>query len=533
MKNNHKKPSPPLLNRLWKQFSSMKFAIIILVILAVVSVIALFLGEFYPVKATKPGWQEFWQQQLGWSDPVFNIAVFFKLHDPFRSWWYDLLLLTLSLSLFTCLIDRLPVVLQSMKVGTPRKSEDIAKKRFAAKFVSVKPAEEIVNNLPALFRFRKSRVENEWRISGLRGALGYAGPTLAHAGLLFLALGGLFLSLAGFKTTVGGFPGDIMTDSGFDFGVRVDSFMIEYYPLGLGQYVLVDDMFIGKIIGREDDDHFILEARSPENELINLTAHKSRLSNQYDIEMDRGNISDYITLATVIEDEQEISKHRIEVNKPLRHKGYRFYQTSFDSENPRVEARIDSALMVVIHLSDDSLVDTVVVSSNLPHRLPDGSEVQLAQFLPDFRMEGSVPTNASASLRNPAVRLDVYENGEKLYHQWSFLTNPFLHTSPEAAYKFQAIDMYGFDATSTFMTILAVQKSTGSWAIWLGFALSTLGMILAFYQTPQRLWVVIKDRQDGVCEVVMAGSSSKNPNLFELKFDGWVQRLKGSENNAG
>ena len=32
------------------------------------------------------------------------------MHDPFRSWWYRLLLGLLCLSLFACILERLPII---------------------------------------------------------------------------------------------------------------------------------------------------------------------------------------------------------------------------------------------------------------------------------------------------------------------------------------------------------------------------------------------------------------------------------------
>ena len=135
--------SSSILNQIWKQISSMKFAIIVLLILAIVSVIALFLGEFYPVRASGPGWQEFWRQQLGWSEPVFNLFVIFQLHEPFRSWWYRILLFLLSLSLFSCIIERIPITLKAMKLGSTRSGDDIEKMKLSAKFIVKEPAEMI------------------------------------------------------------------------------------------------------------------------------------------------------------------------------------------------------------------------------------------------------------------------------------------------------------------------------------------------------------------------------------------------------
>ena len=320
-----------------------------------------------------------------------------------------------------------------------------------------------------------------------------------------------------------------MRDSGFDFEVRVDEFKIEYYPLGLGQYVLVDDRFIGKIVGREGEDQFILETRSHGDEIVRIVADTSRLRNQYDIEMDRGNISDYITLATVLKDGQAIGTHLIEVNKPLRHEGYRFYQTSFDSDNPKVTATIDSALVQIIRASDGIILDTVVVSPDRSLLLSDNTQLRLAQFLPDFKIVDSIPTSVSAQLRNPALQLEVLKDGEKQYHQWSFLKNPFLHASTQAEFKFQALNVYGFNASESYKTILAVRKTPGTTLILVGFILATIGLLMAFYMIPQRLWIVIRQLKNGQSEVVLGGVATKNQDLFQRRFEGWVERLKADK----
>jgi cytochrome c biogenesis protein len=521
--------SPSLLGQLWKQFSSMKFAIIVLLILAIVSLISLFLGEFYPVKASGPGWQEFWRQQMGWSKPVFNTFVFFQLHEPFRSWWYRILLFLLSLSLFSCIIERIPITIKAIKRGATRSGEDIAKMKTAANFTLKESPETVLTRLPGAFRYYREQQDKEWRVTGSRLSMAYWGPVLTHTGLLSLAIGGLIASWLGFSTMVGGYPGNVMTDPGYDFEVRVDDFSIEYYPLGLGQYVLIDNSFIGRIVGREGEDKFVLETRSHGDDLTRVIVEASRLRNQYNIEMDRGNISDYVTLATVFEDGEKISSHRIEVNKPLRYKGYRFYQTSFDYENPQVTATIDSAQVQLMRASDDTVLDTVFVHPDSPLTLPDNTHLVLAQFLPDFKMVESIPTSVSARLGNPALQLEVHNDGKKQYHQWTFLNNPFLHSTAQATYKFQALEIYGFEGSESYKTILAVRKTPGTTLIWIGFILATVGLLMAFYMVPQRLWIVIREVGKDRSEVVMGGTAAKNQDLFQHRFEGWIRRLKAEK----
>jgi cytochrome c biogenesis protein len=512
---------------LWRQFSSMKFAIILLVVIAVVSVLSLFIGEFYPVKATGPGWQEFWHQQLGWSKPLFNFFTFLELHDPYRSWWYQILLFLLSLSLFACILERIPIALRAMRIGEPRSAEEIDRMNLSLSFTASGSESEVEKRLPGLFRYRKERSAGETRYAGLHGAMSNLGPILAHTGMLGLVLGGFFSSILGFSTRVSGVPGDLMTDPGFDFAVRVDSFKIEYHPLGVGQWVLVDNAFLGKIIGKEGDGSFVVEVQSHRGGTSHIAADASRLQNQFDIEMDRGNIRDYISVLTVIEGDREIFTKRIEVNHPLRYRGFRFYQASFDPSQPVVEADFDSAKIVVTASSGGSDPDTIYVRSGATHPLPDGSRLRIAKFLPDFKLDGGKAASASAAMRNPALLLQVSRADSELYHQWSFLKMDFPHTDQNAAYTFQALDIAGAKTSVSYPTILEVNRNPGSWVIWLGFILATLGLILSFYLVPQRLWVAIRQKDSGRCEVHIGGVSSKNPDLFKSRVEHWAARLKG------
>jgi cytochrome c biogenesis protein len=438
------------------------------------------------------------------------------------------LLLALSLSLFVCIIDRLPGVLRSLKVGKVRSANQIESLKYKNRAKLRFPLQNILSKLPRGFRYKIEEVGEEKRIVGTRGSFARLGPTLTHLGLLCLAIGGLTASFLGFTTRVQGLPGDIMENPGFDFKVRVDTFMIQYYPLGLGQWVLVDDAYIGKIIGRDGDDRFLLEVSDPHEETKTVSIEASRLKNQYDIEYDRGNIKDYITMATVLDGDREVGNYRIEVNHPLRYKGFRFYQTSFNTENARVNSSIDSALVVINDPETGEALDSMTVVPDVPYPLPDGSTVLLAQFFPDFRLEGSTPVSASATLRNPAVLLEVWKDGEELYHQWSFLRNPFVHTAPEAAYTFQVNNIYGFKGSAVFATILQVKKTPGTTLIWIGFIFSTLGLLLSFYVIPQKLFLVLKPTDDHHTEVVVGVAANKNPKLFWQRIERWIAHLKES-----
>jgi cytochrome c biogenesis protein ResB len=89
------------------------------------------------------------------------------------------------------------------------------------------------------------------------------------------------------------------------------------------------------------------------------------------------------------------------------------------------------------------------------------------------------------------------------------------------------LDIFGFESSETYATILEVKKNPGNTFIWIGFILATLGLIFSFYMVPQRLWMVLSEKADGTTEIVMGGTTAKNPDLFRQKFERWTKRLKG------
>jgi len=504
----------------------MKFAITILVILAIVSVLALFIGEFYPVKAFGPNWQDYWRQELGWSDWVYNLCLFFELQDPYRAWWYQILLGLLAISLLSCIIERLPMALKARKVPSVRTVDGVMDLQHTAKFTTTKSPDEIFKNLPSRFKYRKETEEDSTFIAGISGGIAHLGPIIAHTGLLCLAVGGLFASWMGFSTRISGLPGDVVTDPAFGFNVRIDTFKIEYYPLGLGQWVLVDDSFIGRIADRDGDDNFIIETRGQHQDKVTMSVASSRLKNKYNIQMDRGNIKDYITEATVLIDSAAVDSFKIEVNHPLRFRGFRFYQTSFDSENPRVSATIDSAIIQILKLPDNTPIDTVTITPESPFLLPNGMQLRLARFLPDFRISQAGAVSASMELRNPALRMEVYSDDSLKYYQWTFLKNPFQHNLPQAEYSFQVQQIFGYKGTAVYPTILEVKKNPGTSIIWLGFLLGTLGMLISFYVVTARLWCVIRKKEKVNYEVVVGGSAPKSQSIFDYHFQHWIKKLQ-------
>ena len=53
--------------------------------------------------------------------------------------------------------------------------------------------------------------------------------------------------------------------------------------------------------------------------------------------------------------------------------------------------------------------------------------IQVVDFLPDFKIEGTVFTSASAEPLNPAARVQITEGGQEIFKGWLFQKFPSMH----------------------------------------------------------------------------------------------------------
>lgn len=56
-----------------------------------------------------------------------------------------------------------------------------------------------------------------------------------------------------------------------------------------------------------------------------------------------------------------------------------------------------------------------------------GIKVAVREFLPDFTMDGSTMTSKSNEPNNPALRIEVFENGKSIHTGWLYSKFPQIH----------------------------------------------------------------------------------------------------------
>ena len=82
-----------------------------------------------------------------------------------------------------------------------------------------------------------------------------------------------------------------------------------------------------------------------------------------------------------------------------------------------------------------SKIEDIVINLNSEYKIA-GSElkVMVGDFLPDFKMQGTVITSDSDNPNNPAVHVTVYEGEEEIFKGWLYSRFPAIHPFQHEVY---------------------------------------------------------------------------------------------------
>lgn len=443
----------------------MKFAITILILLAVASIGAIILGEIFPPGA--PAGAEFFRSRLG--ETKYSIFKGLGFFNPYRSFWYVSLLGILSVSLTVCSVKRLGGILKIAFGKSFRASaSEIRTLENSRAFTAEMSAEKSAELLGAVLRKRLYRVntrsDGERRlIFARRGGVARLGFFFTHTGLVVALVGGLLTSLLGYSVYRWGGKGDIMTAPDGDFQVQVDKFEILY------------------------------------NE--------------------KGQVKDYLSTVTVLEDGERSFTKLIEVNRPLRFRGVNFYQSSY-----RSDARDFEEAVLAVRDSTGKVITMVKTKMGESITIPETPyTLQPVDFVGNFMMRGKEVFSDPRykEFRNPAVKVGLYNNEELIQEGWIF--------SPELARFHPLLQEYGLELVNVkpvFQTGLQVTRNPGTPLIWIGLLVMTVGVCAAFYISHRRVWVVVSPAGGGKCHVALGGQSNRDKIAFRREIDQMAEKTQ-------
>ncbi len=493
-----------IAERFWKFFSSVKLAVILLIILAIVSVIGTIIQQN---ESPASYLREYSQSTVH----LFEILGFF---DMYHTWWFVLLLFLLTANLTVCTLDRFPHTWAIIKAPLKPIDDNMLKALPFRKEITLEGGMDkaMERSAKALknhgYAYIESKDATGVQLLTQKGVYSRFGVYITHVSILLIFIGALIGSFFGFKAFLNLPEGeaskvvylrnepiwDQIADS-----LGIASSPVIHSPqqdmpaeMPLGYYVRCDNF---------DVDYYISPSGMP-----------------------TGMPSEYHSMLSIYNlNGEKILDKRIRVNDPLTYHGVTFYQSSYGTIP---DARGKVILNIRKKSDTQSPGETVEVELGGSVFVPSiDRTVKVLGFEP-FGMR----TSANGEVQffktdnneyiNPGVELEIY-NGEKaLYRTVILKTDSGQPNMPE-----DYIISYG-GYWGTRYTGLQVTKDPGVWVVYPGFVMICVGPLIVFFGSHKKLWVRIQSRGSKTI-VLVAGSANRNRIGFERTFNKVVAEISG------
>jgi len=385
----------------------------------------------------------------------------FELYDLFHAWWFTLLLLSLSLNLIACSLERLPRIWFLVRDPETR-LEHVRGLRFRVPATRTLAGADAV---AAHLREAGYRVSMAERDSGVdlfaeRGRFSRFGVWIVHLSLLVVLGGGIVGRLTAFE--------------GMAFvpqGSEVDSMTVRS-PDGsrtrrkLGFVVHCDDFRLKEFEpGRPkafESDLRIFE-RLPDGSAG-----------------------------------AELGRQTINVNHPLRHAGLTLYQASYQPLDEGLRARIT----VLDKVTQKTHV--LLVAAGEPIQVAEGLEYQVVAYQEDYGRLG------------PAVEV-VRSDGGRQTSFWVFARAPRdydrLNRDDRFAFTFSEL-------TQAYATGLQIARDPSTPIVYFGCFLLFVGAAVAFYTSHKRVWARVADGR-----IALGGAAHRNAEGFRGELEALCEQV--------
>lgn len=292
------KVNPNIIDRIWRFFSSVKIAVWLIVLTLLASII----GSIYPQAHTliniDPA--QYYADNYGKLGSMYHMLGF---SNTFRTWWFQLLLVMIGASLVICSLDRvLPLYRALSKQQIRKHLQFLTRQRVVYEGELAGDSGAFLHTAESFFKKRGYRVHTDKAGTALlaeRHRFSRWGPYINHIGLIIFLLALLFR----------GFPGFYMDQyMGFMEGEPV--------PIPDTPYYLLNEQFTVEFY---TEDELPEEFRNQGRVVPSFFETKAVL---YECVANCDSSSAKPELV-------EVTRHNIEVNKPLKYKGLLAYQFDF------------------------------------------------------------------------------------------------------------------------------------------------------------------------------------------------------------
>jgi len=445
-------------SKIWDFFSSVKLTIVLLLSLAATSIV----GTLIPQNEDPAA---YFQAFGGYLFRVFNIL---DLFDMYHSWWFQLLLLLLTINIIVCSIDRMSsnrrlLFAKNPSFKLPRFRNIKRKETFDTNRSPEQLKDVYQKYVHRHFRYNQiEATENGFAIFGEKGRWTRFGVYTVHFSVVLLLIGGLVGSIFGFD----GFVNIPEGESAQRVQLRNST----------------ETVSLGFEIRCEDFDVSFYDTGAPK---------------------------EFRSSLTILEQGRPVLKKDIIVNDPLSYKGIRIYQSSYGT--------IPSNEWILSFTSRQSgKVYTLKTSVGQPVVIPEklGSFV-IKDLARSFKFKGHDVGDAMIGILTP-VDGDPVE-----------VALPLRFPSFDKMRKGDVL-IAAVENVSRFYTGLQVNRDPGVWVVYCGFILMIIGCYITFFMSHQQICVEL-GRSGKKTEVMVAGTANKNKSGMQTKIKGFADKLSKIE----
>lgn len=464
--------------------SSVRFGVVLLSLLALACTVGMLI-----MQVNVEGFDKYYAELTPSQRLLYGKLNFF---DIYHAWYFNALLMILSLNIVLSSIDHFP---KSWALMRHRKLDASPRwlgtqEQHAALQLEGESAQAIAARVVAACRAlglkpTVNEREDATFVYAERGAWNRMGAYAVHVGLLTIFAGGFLTAQLGHTGQMALAPGQSASEMS-ETVFNLDQTEQVNVPLP-----------------------FTVECTDIRQQLLEREGALSAM-----------NTLNWSTSIRVKDPERGESEAVVELNRPFDYRGYRFFQSSFVAEGKARQITLRA-----LPEQAGTEPQEVTIKRDGSAQLADGTTIKFSDFYPDFALQGNRASTQSSEYRNPAAALVVTRPTVETTKGYAFQTEPAADAPVAgralAGYKFRLVDFERVGAAH----ILSVQRDPGASVVYLGFILLSLTLCAVFLYSHQRVWARVEERGDGSFEVLLGGNTNRSKLGFEDRFKRLVKTI--------